>query len=87
MINRYWIARYLKEQHGETRQKVINNVFALSMGNDWSESRARDFERRHDRRSPRWERLALYLEKKGWKPISDKRTETCFQNYRKKNNS
>ena len=87
MINRYWIARYLKEQHGETRQKVINNVFAMSMGDDWSESRARDFERRHDRKSPRWEKLALRWELEGVRPISDKWIEIFFQKFKKKNNS
>lgn len=87
MVNRYWIARYLKEQHGETRQKVINNVFAMSMGDDWIEPRARDFERRHDRESPRWEKLALRLELEGVRPISDKWIETFFQNFKKKNNS
>ena len=87
MINRYWIERYLKEQHGETRQKVINNVFAMSMGDDWSESRARDFERRHDRKSPRWEKLASRLELEGVRPISDKWIETFFQSFKKKNNS
>lgn len=87
MVNRYWIARYLKEQHGETRQKVINNVFALSMGDDWNESRARDFERRHDRGSLRWEKLALRLEREGVRPISEKWIEIFFQKFKKKNNS
>lgn len=87
MINRYWIARYLKEQHGEIRQKVINNVFAMSMGDDWSESRARDYERRHDRKSPRWEKLAFRWELEGVRPISEKRIEMCFQKFKKKNNS